>query len=547
MSSYGSRLQRRVDGFLRMSNSREGSRGTSSDEESTQDDGVRSQRQRPITFPNSMITDINPRPNYEAWTKESHVRSLNPPIDFHLLDYVAECDENLVCPICKCPFVEPIAFNECDHTFCRGCLLRFWGASQYVPGILRGNCPTCRTACKLIARGATSRILVNILDELIVKCPRHTEGCTAEVKRGEVQDHINGYCGYAWTVCPEEDCGFYQRRKDGEDCLHFGVTCIDCRKSMHMANLEDHWVTDCPDRRVVCTQCSEPVFYREIDTHAKNTCPAITIPCTGVAYGCTFRSKRGAINQHTKACMFATIAPMFEAQKKRMDEQEAQQALLTRKVQILEGGFQTLQDMLDASHPPENARNLSSGPELDSEGRSVRHTFYIEGPTDSILSEPAGSDPPTTAPATSSFDTASIEQQLPIMGNESETNSPYQYLLYLHENLRDEVARVSSALHELDGRHGMAIVNETMRIKEDMAHLGGQVGGLSRQLGWLASTRLQQGYGGSSRMSIGGASSVAAGSGSVENEQAGPSEGGGPSSRFGLLGRRVTDEGRTKL
>lgn len=311
-----------------------------------------------------------------------------------------------------------------------------------------------------------------------------------------------------------------------------------------MANLEDHWVNDCPDRRVVCTQCSESVFYREIDNHAKSTCPAITIPCTGVAYGCTFRSKRGAINQHTKACMFATIAPMFEAQKKRMDEQEAQQALLTRKVQILEGGFQTLQDMLDTQHPPEGLRNLSSGPEIDSEGRSVRHTFYIEGPTESILSEPVTSDLPNAAPPTSSFDTASIEQQLPIMGNDPETNSPYQYLLYLHENLREEVARVSSSLHELDGRHGMAIVNETMRIKEDMAHLGGQVGSLSRQVGWLASTRLQQGYGGS-RMSVGGASVAASAAESEAHAQAGPSEGGG-SSRF-LLGRRITDEGRTKL
>jgi len=251
--------------------------------------------------------------------------------------------------------------------------------------------------------------------------------------------------------------------------------------------------------------------------------------------------------------MFATIAPIFEAQKKRMDEQEAQQALLTRKVQILEGGFQTLQDMLDAQHPPEGVRSLSSGPEVDSEGRPVRHTFYIEGPSESILYEPPpGSDAPNAAPpATSSFDTASIEQQLPIMGNHDSENSawtsPYQYLLYLHENLREEVGRVSSSLHELDGRHGMAIVNETMRIKEDLAHLGGQVGGLSRQVGWLASTRLQHGHG--SRMSVGGAASVAASS-AAENEahngQAGPSEGGG-SSRFLLGARRITDEGRTKL
>jgi len=245
--------------------------------------------------------------------------------------------------------------------------------------------------------------------------------------------------------------------------------------------------------------------------------------------------------------MFATIAPVFEAQKKRLDEQEEKQALFTRKVQILEGGFQTLQDMLDNQHTTEPVRSISSPTDMDSEGRNVRHTFYIDGPTESILSEP-GSDVPNAAPPSGwtvpNFDTASIEQQLPIQSNDSESSpwaSPYHHLLYLHENLREEVARVASSLNELDGRHSTAIVNETMRIKEDLAHLGGQVGGLSRQVGWLASTRLQQGYG--SRMS-----SVAGSVADSEAQgQAGPSEAGASAAARFALGRRVTDEGRTKL
>jgi hypothetical protein len=45
----------------------------------------------------------------------------------------------------------------------------------------------------------------------------------------------------------------------------------------------------------------------------------------------------------------------------------------------------------------------------------------------------------------------------------------FSYLLSLHEALREEVAGLSLALTDLDGRASMAVMNESHRIKEDMA------------------------------------------------------------------------------
>ena len=68
----------------------------------------------------------------------------------------------------------------------------------------------------------------------------------------------------------------------------------------------------------------------------------------------------------------------------------------------------------------------------------------------------------------------------------------------MHENLREEMARISTALQELDGRHSMQILNENLRNREEIAYIGGQVAGMNRQVHWLTSTQLQRQQGASS-------------------------------------------------
>lgn len=459
----------------------------------------------------------------------ARTQSLNPPVDLRMLEYVEPYDENLMCAICRCPFVDPVVLTECDHCFCRDCIRQTW-TSTYTPLGPRGDCPTCRTPAKLGPRSGISKILTNILDDLLVRCPKCEDGCKTVVKRGEVQDHVNIYCGFANVECPAENCELPVRRKDiVHGCLHYGVSCIDCHQSMQKASLERHWKVECPDRKVSCALCQESVFYRELEKHATETCPAISIPCVGQSIGCTVRTKRAQVDEHAKNCVLAMLAPVLKAQAQRLNEQEAAQKLMSRKLEVLETGFRTMQQIL---YPPPDDPDLSSGnesriPLLDYPGRAISTgtdasvlqtnppAFEFAFPSPSRLpgsttEEAAIPHRPIQAPLhpshpgpelpgprpsdlpepySADFDMAS---PFPPPAANGPYVSPLHHLLSMHESLRDEMSRISSALQELDGRHSMQSLNENLRTREEISYLGAQVAGLSRQVHWLTSAQLQR-------------------------------------------------------
>lgn len=464
--------------------------------------------------------------------------NLNPPVDMRLLDYVSKYDENLMCPICRCPFVDPVVLNECDHIFCRDCIRQCWTA--YTPLGPRGDCPTCRTSAKLGPRTAVSKILVNMCEDLVVKCPKSEDGCTAEVKRGEVQDHVTIYCGYAQIECPDEDCDLPVRRKDSvEGCLHYGVSCMDCHENMPKAQLESHWRNECADRKVTCNLCEGEIFFRERKDHQNKTCPAITVPCPGAAIGCIFRSKRGALETHAKNCTLATLAPVLQKQKERLDEQEAAQRELSRKLEVLEGGFASMQHIMYGRTDGNAEADESRIPLLSAYNRLQSTTTLDESRPDTSASDfhfpvpPSGRPTPSPAPAAAPSRAAPLppaprpsdlpepyttdfDLPLPFPAASGPYASPLHHLLSMHENLRDELSRTSSALAELDGRHSMQILNENLRTREEISYLGAQVAGVSRQVHWLTSAQLQRQQGRSQEAAAGGNSDIAGAGAGVE-------------------------------
>ncbi|USW56734.1 Putative Zinc finger, TRAF-type, Zinc finger, RING-type, Zinc finger, RING/FYVE/PHD-type [Septoria linicola] len=448
-------------------------------------------------------------------------QNLNPPVDLRSLDYVATCDENLTCPICRCPFVDPVVLAECDHYFCRDCIRQAWTVSNtYNPLGPRGDCPSCRTPAKLGPRSATSKLLLNIVDDLLVKCPKADEGCKVEVKRGEVQHHISIYCGFAMIECPEDRCELPVRRKDSkEGCLHYPVSCIACREEMQKCYLEKHWRTQCPDRKVICELCKVRVFYRDLSTHKTTQCSANVIPCAGRALGCGNRSMKSQADVHARKCSYARMAPLFTAITQRMDEQEAAQKEMSRKLEVLETGFSSMHSILypRVEDPDRISADPSSIPLLQGHGggssepsgdiasaledaemdfatfdmvsphvtdRSARDITSrqvpdVPGPRPAEMPEPFSQD----------FELAS---PFPPPATDGPYASPLHHLLSMHESLRDEMSRVSTALQEVDGRHQMQTLNENLRTREEMSYLTAQVAGLSRQVHWLTSAQLQR-------------------------------------------------------
>ncbi|QIW98635.1 hypothetical protein AMS68_004153 [Peltaster fructicola] len=499
-----------------------------------------------------------------------------PPIDFRMLDYVKEYDENLVCAICRCPFVDPVILTECDHAFCRDCIRQSWPDHQLGP---RGNCPTCRTPSKLPARSSTSKIIVNILDDLEVHCPKHERGCTAIVKRGALRDHVTLYCGYGSIECLAEECTQTMLRKDSkEGCLHYPVSCIDCHQAMLKSELEQHWIMECPDRKVYCALCDSDVFYREYDQHSRDTCPAISMPCPGQDFGCTARSKRTSLEAHARDCALAKLAPFLQAQKQTLAEHETAQRQLSRKLELFEQGLSNLQRLLDPEpdSPDDESADERRIPFLSDHGRvnsfatartstlSMDEEPFHDVPIDldTSFAEPRYRQATGTAQARSS---RNIDSNFPPPASNGPYTSPIHHLLSLHESLRTEMTRISAAVSELDGRQSMQVLNENLRTREEIAYIGGQVAGMSRQVHWLTAAQLQRQQGrangapDASSREFGDASGAGAGAGveaavnavaSAASALRGAARivaGSSDDTREGMTRRRTSDEGRTKL
>jgi len=216
---------------------------------------------------------------------------------------------------------------------------------------------------------------------------------------------------------------------------------------------------------------------------------------------------------------------MLEAQKQRLDAQEAAQKAMSRKLEVMENGFSAMHSILyprqddpDSSSAHENRipslealdtsrinaltsfeaqvmgfqsplpASTTPAPTLPAHGQSTPHPPSRPAPT-----IPPAASQPIDAPepvATTNFDTAPPFP--PPATNDGPYTSPLHHLLSMHESLRDELARVSTGLSELDGRHSMQILNENLRTREEISYLGAQLAALSRQVHWLTSSQLQR-------------------------------------------------------
>ncbi len=371
-------------------------------------------------------------------------------LDFHTLEYVTPCDENLMCAICHAPFVNPVRLR-CDHLFCRECLST---ALENQPKEAQ-SCPSCRAVMEEGSCLPMPRVILRMLEDLKVKCPNQSSGCRDNVARGFVEHHVEKYCEYEEVDCPLEGCSLKIRRRYGNrGCLHTTMHCHDCSEAVMEKDLERHQLEQCRGM-MLCPHCNTERMRCDLAQHVKE-CPEALLPCSASAYGCTHLSERTELEQHHTSCPLAKLGPFLEAQKERLEEHDAALTYYQRKNEILESAMSSIQATLGTSTVI---------------GSTLLDTNLAASPN-SLLSL----SPPTAAsavPETAPFDSAT------------------HHLLSLHESLREEVDRVSTAFSELDAKTSMMLMNESLRSKEDMAHTNAAVNAIRMQLHWLISARLQ--------------------------------------------------------
>lgn len=253
-----------------------------------------------------------------------------------------------------------------------------------------------------------------------------------------------------------------------------------------------------------------------------DVCPDAIHSCTASKYGCPVKIKRADLAVHEQACPLIAMGPYFEAQNSRLDSLELTIRHLQQRNEIFEDGFASIRSTLvDSSRALPEQNNNREVPGQDQPGSSNSQEF------------------------------ASDQSQAD--GFSQFSNNPTTYLLSLHESLREEVGQLSHAITDLDARASMAIMNECLRIKEDMAHTNATVNSIRMQVQWLMNPRLQQGQRTSSVRTNDTSDSRTGQVGSSTTSATSNSPIAGPSNTsrtsLGLRPRRLSDSARegTKL
>ncbi|KAL2862250.1 putative TRAF-like signal transducer [Aspergillus lucknowensis] len=226
--------------------------------------------------------------------------------------------------------------------------------------------------------------------------------------------------------------------------------------------------------------------------------------------------KRAELGTHEQSCPLIAMGSYFEAQNARLDSMELTVRHLQQRNEIFEDGLSSIRSTL-----VESSRAFSAH----------HNAITNDTPEASSSSDPASRSHTHTRPPTN---TTTDDASTPL-------SNATTYLLSLHESLREEVTQLSHAITDLDARASMAIMNECLRLKEDMAHTNAAVNSVRMQVQWLMNPRLHQG-----QRAAATTSGTAAGARSPPGDER---LGAGASASGLLRSRRLSDTGRegTKL
>lgn len=112
-------------------------------------------------------------------------------------EYVEPVNANLLCAICACPFETPVQ-SPCGHTFCGECISAALRADA--------RCPTCRMAIADADLAPASLIVVNLVNELRIRCPHASQGCGETPERSLLAAHLANACPHDPIPCRHPSC-----------------------------------------------------------------------------------------------------------------------------------------------------------------------------------------------------------------------------------------------------------------------------------------------------------------------------------------------------
>ncbi|CAO3645401.1 unnamed protein product [Cunninghamella echinulata] len=208
--------------------------------------------------------------------------------------------------------------SPCGHTFCETCIYQ---ALETTP-----QCPIDCSPLTIQLLEPAVKIIVNMVNELNVYCPRSERGCDFIGQRQYMDQHLNNDCLYAYQPCQLEECQELVLKKDLNShistCKHRETECKMCKKIMPAFEFEDHYKL-CPSEVIPCPHCDSSRSRSEHALHISN-CPKAPITCSHEEFGCPWKGAREDADQHKKTCPYEAMSGFLhyhQQQHKSMKEE----------------------------------------------------------------------------------------------------------------------------------------------------------------------------------------------------------------------------------
>lgn len=414
-------------------------------------------------------------------------------IDWQGLEYVGDINENLLCPICKTPFHDPLTTTTCDHTFCKTCLEQSIAAA----GAPRAACPMCRAALpsEPLRTLPCPRYSIALLDDLVVKCPN--EACKWTGARGAVENHLENICDYTLQPCPDADCNEKTTRKNIHmGCVHYIGSCPYCDGDISMLTLDQHDSLGCRGSRLSCEYCNAMVLSTDKATH-EETCSQVDATCAYASEGCRFISSRSFLAPHEATCSHGLRARV-EAQAKEITKLKQCLGLLQHRQQQAEQREEERTGELRRLMQEEVARCVSNVEVLAATARILDSREAAAGDTATSLSQTQARTNHSDDELRFDLDPRQQAQNPPFGNILNPEQAQAQLIRFRDESLLD-------AVEKRQADHEARLFHEIMAIKEQMGQMRS---GLGEQFNWLVN--LQRQVRASGRQNIGGGGADAA-------------------------------------
>ncbi|TPX17103.1 uncharacterized protein E0L32_003221 [Thyridium curvatum] len=428
----------------------------------------------------------------------------SPGFELAALEYVGEHDDNLDCPICQSPFVEPHVI-KCGHVFCADCLDKTLENSQACP-IDRSRIEYCFRVpggkdCALPA----PLIIRNQLDDLRVKCPNKL--CNHVCARAFVKHHYKRDCPYTKGSCPDPECDKLVTRLEAGDgvCLHQEVKCSQCDKVVELASLEEHYETECKQRSENCEFCNAEIRVHQRVSH-KKVCPDMDVACRHASAGCGYKEKRKDYDpQHERQCLYGMILNMQQRHNAEMDNMRSKLASSEDQLRkLLLDRAATLSSPPSLTGSPLGTINLGSpsqAGERTPRRRRRSSRRRLSGTDLSVQESDDGSDQPIDAEAR------------------------HHQILTTLDVFDSKVENLRQCMAELDARQNALLMTEVIPVKDQLNALRSDVGHIGMHVRWLLELhQKKQRAGSAAAATLNGAANANSGRSPADN---GGSSGGG--------------------